>query len=124
MTDIDKEAVRRDYEAGMATRAIALKYGCGKSVISKWAKKEGWVARGRVDACPRPAPTPRQRPADEGAEDPDTFYVLNVLAAKLLVRVGETLTDPAPINARDLRSLASTLLDIRQLLHAVSPIEE
>jgi hypothetical protein len=54
---------------------------------------------------------------------PHEFEIVRDYAHRLLDRVGETLDSPKPIAPRDLRSISSTLLDVRQLLNALSPIE-
>ena len=112
MQKVDKPALRRDFEAGMSARALALKYGCSKSAVSKWAKREGWK-RGQVDASPEVSTPDDDRP----------FNKLAALGVVLLDRISESLDRDEPISTRDLRSLAAALLDVRQLLNAVSPLE-
>lgn len=112
MTNEHKQALRKDYEAGLSVRALALKYGCSKSAVSKWAKREGWE-HGQVDA-----------PTEVSISDDDKpFNKLAALCAVLLDRISESLNRDEPISTRDLRSLAAALLDVRQLLNAVSPLE-
>lgn len=114
---VDKEAMRRDYEAGMTLRAIALKYGCSHANVSKNAKKGGWERKGgdQVSA--------ESTTETGGAPDATDYQRVRAMACRMLDRVGESLDDPEPISAKDLRSLAATLLDVRQLLNALAPIE-
>lgn len=123
MAGIDLEAVRRDYEAGMSLRSLALKYGCSKSAVNKWAKRDGWQRGqgGHVDTVHTEDVEPPERQPEATADGP--YQALAGLAGKVLARVDEALGDPKPISARDLRGIAATLLDIRQLLNAVSPLE-
>ena len=109
----DLEAVKRDYEAGMSLRAIGFKYGKSKSTIDKWAKTRGWQREGQIgQADIRPLPGSSSE-----------YALVSGMAGRLLTRVGECLDDPEPICAKDLRSLAATLLDVRQLLNVLSPLE-
>lgn len=110
--------MQRDYEAGMTLRALALKYGSSKSVVSRLAKKHEW-GRGQE---PGQQGQGERLSHEELKEQPD-YAVVRAYAHRLLERVGETLDSPKPIAARDLRSISSTLLDVRQLLNAISPIE-
>ena len=110
--------MQRDYEAGMTLRALALKYGSSKSVVSRLAKKHEWE-RGQE---PGQQGQGEHLSQEELKEQPD-YAVVRAYAHRLLERVGETLDSPKPIAARDLRSISSTLLDVRQLLNAISPIE-
>lgn len=122
MAKADKEAARRDYEAGMTLRAVALKYGVSKSLISKWAKADGWTKGAHVDKRPpQDVRPPIELPDLPPSEDKHTRILQ--MGNRLLDRVGEALESPEPISARDLRGLAATLLDVRQLINAVSPIE-
>lgn len=137
MSAADIEAMRRDYEAGMTLRAIALKYGCSKSQADRIAKKKGWDRPGGTKGhCPKQMPQkpkepkPKRHPAEpiDPAELPELeakteFQIVQSYTYKLLDKVGEVLDDPMPLGARDLRSIASTLLDVRNLLNAVSPVE-
>lgn len=121
MAKADKEAARRDYEAGMTLRAVALKYGVSKSLISKWAKAEGWTKGVQVGERPPQDVRPPIELPDLPPEDKHTRILQ--MGNRLLDRVGEALESPEPISVRDLRGLAATLLDVRQLINAVSPIE-
>lgn len=112
MTNEHKQALRKDYEAGLSVRALALKYGCSKSAVSKWAKREGWE-HGQVDASPEVSTSDDDKP----------FNKIAALCIVLLDRISESLNRDEPISTRDLRSLAAALLDVRQLLNAVSPLE-
>lgn len=112
MTNEHKQALRKDYEAGLSVRALALKYGCSKSAVSKWARREGWE-HGQVDATQEVSTSDDDKP----------FNKLAALCAVLLDRISESLNRDEPISTRDLRSLAAALLDVRQLLNAVSPLE-
>lgn len=112
MTNEYKQALRKDYEAGLSVRALALKYGCSKSAVSKWAKREGWE-HGQVDASPEVSTSNDDKP----------FNKIAALCIVLLDRISESLNRDEPISTRDLRSLAAALLDVRQLLNAVSPLE-
>lgn len=112
MTNEYRQALRKDYEAGLSVRALALKYGCSKSAVSKWAKREGWE-HGQVDASPEVSTPDDDRP----------FNKLAALGVVLLDRISESLSRNEPISTRDLRTLAAALLDVRQVLNAVSPLE-
>ena len=117
MAGIDLEDVRRDYEAGMSLRALALKYNCSKSVVNKWAKRDNWK-RGRVDKKPED-----EHRVSTAPEDRPDYERIRALAVKLLDRVEDALDDPENTQAKALRAIGATLLDVRQLLNAVSPIE-
>ena len=112
MTNEYKQALRKDYEAGLSVRALALKYGCSKSAVSKWARREGWE-HGQVDTSPEVSTSDDDKP----------FNKIAALCIVLLDRISESLNRDEPISTRDLRSLAAALLDVRQLLNAVSPLE-
>lgn len=116
MAGVDMEDVRRDYEAGMSLRALALKYNCSKSVVNKWAKQKGWQ-RGQVDRA-----ATEKSSVSTGEAEPDYARVRS-LAVKLLDRVEDALDNPKPMDSKALRAIGATLLDVRQLLNAVSPVE-
>lgn len=122
MAKADKAAARRDYEAGMSMSAVALKYGVSKALVGKWAKNGEWTKGRRVDdRPPQDVRPPIELPELPPSEDKHTRILQ--MGNRLLDRVGEALESPEPISARDLRGLAATLLDVRQLINAVSPIE-
>lgn len=120
MAEIDREAARRDYEAGMSQRAVALKYGVSKSAVAKWAKRGGWTvgtsAHGAHMGGVEPVVTAVELPESTGEHER-----LRRIGLKLLDRVDLVLDEA--IQPKDLRAIAATLLDVRQLLNAVSPVE-
>lgn len=122
MAEIDREAVRRDYEAGMSLRALALKYGKGKTTIDKWAKRGQWTVD-RGQGGQRDTDQTEQPAESAILHESEPYARLSAMGLRLLDHVGLTLDTGDPVSARDLRALASTLLDVRQLLNAVSPVE-
>lgn len=123
MSGVDLEAVRRDYEADMSLRDIALRHGCSKSVVNKWAKRNGWQRRRgpKVDKMQVSTATSTEY-AQAGEKAPD-FGRVSALALKLLDHVEQTLDYPEPLPVKDLRGIAATLIDVKEILHAVSPAE-
>ena len=107
---VDKNAIRRDYEAGMSLRALALKYGCSKSAVNKWAKCENWQ-RGQMDTL-----------ADSSTDEQDRKRFVRICLT-LLDKISEAMHTPEKLNARDIRALSAALLDMRQILNAVSAVE-
>lgn len=122
MAEADREAIRRDYEAGMSQRALALKYNYSKTAIQKMAKKGGWTVTGdrAGDHGDRVTANEPITPGEPSAPS-DAYARLSALAYVLLDQVGAVIGETSA--ARDLRAIAATLLDVRQLLNAVSPVE-
>ena len=124
MADEIKRLAKIDYEAGLTLRAIASRYGIGKSTVQKWAKREGWV-QSPADSAPVHIVRGHGGQGDEGelpcSED---YQAIREAARAVLAEVRGTLKSNAgDVSARDLRAYAATLLDLRVVLNALSPRE-
>lgn len=129
MDCVDKEAVRRDFVRGMSTRQLAAKYGVGKTTIIRWIKEGGWTpaARAAREARETRSGPVRTSGPPIGPEDKlpvDKLYeALEAKTMQLLGKADDLLSLDEPLAPRDLKSLSSMLLDVRQLLGILSPRE-
>ena len=131
MNGTDKSAVREDYRSGYTVRMLAAKYGVPKSTISDWVKRYGWQQEQRytpvidlvVDAVTESDnPDKSDKPDTEMAGSGD-FPALRAYTMKLLQKADQLLEIDDALAPRDLKSLSSMLLDVRQLLGILSPRE-
>lgn len=135
MADEIKRLAKIDYEAGMSVRAIASRYGVGKSTVQDWVKREGWQRDSSGEAVPVHIIQPRagqsgqagqpgrtdDGPVVIGSED---YEAIREAARAVLAEVRGTLqANAGDVSARDLRAYAATLLDLRVVLNALSPRE-
>lgn len=131
---VDKSLVREDYIRGFSVRMLSAKYGVPKSTVNDWIKKYGWVQEGKIrtkaNRTPdkRPTETVRERiqqrlNTDQHITFADDFDQLHSYAQKLLWKADQILDLDDALAPRDLKSLSSMLLDVRTLLHVMSPIE-
>lgn len=122
---IDKEAVRKDYERGLTLRQLALKYDVSRTTIMRWARAGGWKQGER----PMPAESVTEcdsvttvTPGDKLPVD-RLYAQLEARTLQLLGKADDLLSLDEPLAPRDLKSLSSMLLDVRQLLGILSPRE-
>lgn len=112
---IDWAAIRQDYLLTDASqRDLAKKYGVSKSLIAKKAKDEDWKGkRGQF----------LDKVGNEVLEATKEIAVNRALAIcesadKLLVKVNQLLDLEDALSPRDLKSLSSTLLDLK-MIHGI-----
>ena len=117
---IDWAAIRQDYLLTEASqRDLAKKYGVSKSLIAKKAKEEDWKGkRGQF----------MDKVGNEVIEATKEIAVNRALAIcesadKLLVKVNQLLDLEDALSPRDLKSLSSTLLDLK-MIHGVKTESE
>lgn len=130
MDAIDKEAVRQDYMRGYSTRQLAAKYGVGKTTVIRWIKDGGWapeVRAARVTVREREGGPVRTGGPPNGPEEAlpgDPLYEkLAHYTDMVLEKANQLLSLDEPLAPRDLKSLSSMLLDVRQLQGILTPRE-
>lgn len=120
----EKEQIHREYvTTDISVRALAEKYSVGRSTIAQWARQEAWTEE--KNACfQKAAPQAREkhaadteRPADIPAQRANAIYSS---ADKLLEKVNQLLDLDDALAPRDLKSLSSTLRDLK-MLHDIKP---
>ena len=128
---------RKDYLEGMSYRQIAAKYNVGIGSVSRWAEKDKWDPLDRnMNGTPkRNAGTERntqEEPQEEPlqlldniveSEVPEDFDVLRESALLALERINEILRDGKALAPRDIKSITSALLDLKNQMNALSPRE-
>ena len=146
-----KAEARADYQSGMSYRQLAAKYGVTIGAITKWAKADGWdTGQGIVRAAMKRAESKQQKVyAEEESkreskrqeneelaeefveavvakapeEEPVDYYVLRESAMLALERINQRLRSEKPLEPRDIKSITSALLDLKNQLNALSPRE-
>ena len=131
----EKKAVQADYTAGMSFRALEEKYGVPKSTIADWAKSEGWekiakirrpkrndIVRAAIKTLGQIDPDIPDIRTKDMTEDED-YELLRRYANKLLHKADQILDIEDALAPRDLKSVSSMLLDVRNLLNVLSPRE-
>ena len=112
MTEELKETLRREYALGLSSRQLAKKYHISKNTVLRCVH-EGWRQGSR-----------RQSPPAAPAPCPDGDYaLLRQRALQVMNKADDLLSLDEPLAPRDLKSLSSMLLDVRQLLGILSPRE-
>lgn len=128
---MDKTKIKEDYEHGYSLRQIAAKYGVSKSAVQRWVKQYGWDAgqrsgrawdKGTGEFQEEIAPEVCTVRVPDGLDDKD-YALVRGYALALMDKGGEMLRVDNKLTARDLKSLSSMLLDIRELLGLLSPRE-
>ena len=145
---VDKTQVREDYMKGLSVRMLSAKYGVPKSTVNDWIKKYGWVQESKpkyvstkkairealkesdtcpvspdtLNNCPDIPDTPPELPPLMAATK--EFELIRAYTMKLLGKADQLLDLDDALAPRDLKSLSSMLLDVRQLLNTMSPLEE
>ena len=112
---VDWGAVMQDYIlTGASFRDLADKYGVSKSLIAKKCKAGGWVdKRGQfVDKVDKDILVATKEVAVNRA------MAICESADKLLVKVNQLLDLEDALSPRDLKSLSSTLLDLK-MIHGI-----
>jgi transposase-like protein len=117
-----KEQIHRDYvTTDISIRALAEKYGVGKSTIAVWMKKESWTAE--KQGCLKQAQ--ERAKSDTGMDIAQHVDALEQRARrlyssadKLLERVDQLLALEDALAPRDLQSLSSTLMNIK-MIHGI-----
>jgi len=118
--------LRDDYLRGMSSRALSLKYDVPKTTIQRWAKKFEWAPHNRAPKRQTNevrAAGPQDGP-ENGPEDGPDFHTLRRYAKKLLSKADQLLDLDEALAPRDLKSISGMLLDVRNLLGTMSPLEE
>ena len=118
--------LRDDYLRGMSSRALSLKYDVPKTTIQRWAKKFEWAPHNRApkrETKEDRASGPQDGP-ENGPEDGPDFHTLRRYAKKLLGKADQLLELDEALAPRDLKSISGMLLDVRNLLGTMSPLEE
>ena len=145
---VDKALVREDYLRGFSVRMLSTKYGVPKSTVNDWIKRYGWVQEGKSkyvdtrqaikktikesDSCPKGTPDTRSCP--DASDKPlelaplmpasREYSLIKEYTMKLLKKADDLLDLDDALAPRDLKSLSSMLMDVRQLLNTMSPLEE
>jgi len=126
----EKEQIHREYvTSDISIRALASKYGVGKSTIANWMQQGAWTAEKK--AYLQKAAQRAQERANAEWERGMEQYV-DALAQRtkniyesadlLLLKVNELLQLEDALAPRDLKSLSSTLLDLK-MIHDIKPAE-
>lgn len=113
MKNIPWEEIKNEYISTKTTqRELAKKYKVDPSNISRRSKEEGWVKL-REEYSAR-----IQAKALQNIEEAALNFQAQVSesARKLLEKVNELLSLDEALAPRDLKSLSSTLLDLRDIL--------
>ena len=116
---VDWGAIMQDYIlTGASFRDLAEKYGVSKSSIAKKCKTGGWVdKRGQfVDKVDKDVLVATKEVAVNRA------MAICESADKLLVKVNQLLDLDDALSPRDLKSLSSTLLDLK-MIHGIKDEE-
>ena len=124
-SNVDKEAVRRDYIRGLSLRQLAAKYGVSHTTVKRWAKADGWRPEDRArkaESVPERSDVPELGTLEKLPEDLD-YATLRTYTNMVLSKANQLLSLDEPLAPRDLKSLSSMLLDVRQLLGILSPRE-
>lgn len=123
----DKERIHQEYiSTDISIRQLAAKYNVGASTINRWIAADGWSVEKRyylVEAA--------RRAREELAGDRDQYMSALISrnkslvnsADKLLAKVDALLDLEDALCPKDLKSLSSTLLDIK-MLHDVGRDDE
>ena len=105
MTEELKATLQREYALGLSSRQLARKYHVSKNTVLRCVH-EGWRQGSR-----------RQSPPAAPAPCPDGDYaLLRQRALQVMNKADDLLSLEEPLAPRDLKSLSSMLLDVRQLL--------
>ena len=118
--------LREDFLRGMSARALSVKYDVPKTTIQRWAKKFEWAPHNRApkrQVEEERATGPQDGP-ENGPENGPDFYTLRRYAKKLLGKADQLLDLDEALAPRDLKSISGMLLDVRNLLGTMSPLEE
>lgn len=128
---VDKSKVRDDYQRGLSLRSIAAKYGIPKSTVSDWIKRYGWAQEGKQRSgvtirVPKETASDSPDTSDtSGCPDVSSYHeLITSYTLKLLKKADEILEISEALAPRDMKSISSMLLDARQLLDSMSPLEE
>ena len=116
---VDWGAIMQDYIlTGASFRDLAEKYGVSKSSIAKKCKTGGWVdKRGQfVDKVDKDVLVATKEVAVNRA------MAICESADKLLVKVNQILELEDALSPRDLKSISSTLLDLK-MIHGIKDEE-
>ena len=105
MTEELKETLRREYALGLSSRQLARKYHVSKNTVLRCVH-EGWRQGSR-----RQSPPPAPAPCTDG-----DYALLRQRALQVMNKADDLLSLEEPLAPRDLKSLSSMLLDVRQLL--------
>ncbi len=113
--EIDWASIREDYiREGMSYRKLAEKYGIDRERLTKRAREEGWPTQRMMQV---PAET---QPAQTGPEEPlmsrEWAERLLASAGLLLEKVNQLLQLEDALAPRDVKSISSTLLDLKAIL--------
>lgn len=110
---VDWSKIRMEYVLKRTPyRELARKYGVSFKTLGRKAAAEGWVQMSSThgDVVATEA---RQKALDAGVEYAKRLYAL---AGKVMDKAEELLNLSEPLAPRDLKSLSSTLMDLRELV--------
>lgn len=125
----DREAIHREYvTTDISTRALARKHGVAASTINRWIAREGWTIEKKAYLLEA-----AKRAKDEIARDQGQEHYVAALAQRakriycsadlLLDKVDQLLELEDALAPRDLKSISSTLLDIK-MIHDIGPQDD
>lgn len=127
-----RASAKADFLEGMSYRQIAAKYAVGVGSVARWAEKDGWAKLERKREVYVPPElemeqeigTPEQAPEAPEAIEPKTdFDLLRLTAYKALKKINDLLDLDEALAPRDIKSITSSLLDLKGQLNALSPRE-
>lgn len=116
-----------DYLEGMTFRELAAKYGVAVGTISYWAKVEQWPIEQYRNTPPKKLEQElnavQEANMDREAEDYSDYELLRETALKALKKINDLLDLDEALAPRDIKSITSSLLDLKGQLNALSPRE-
>lgn len=116
-----------DYLEGMTFRELAAKYGVAVGTISYWAKVEQWPIEQYRNTPPKKLEQElnavQEANIEREAEDYSDYELLRETALKALKKINDLLDLDEALAPRDIKSITSSLLDLKGQLNALSPRE-
>ena len=123
-----RAAAKADFLEGMSYRQIAAKYAVGVGSVARWAEKDKWDPDDeKQDVYIPPAEVEQDggTPEQDGTQ-PDgqsDYALLRATALKALKKMNDILDLDEALAPRDIKSITSSLLDLKGQLNALSPRE-
>lgn len=129
-----KAAIHREYvTTDISVRALAKKHDIGKSTIAKWMQAEAWSAEKKAYLLKAAKKAQEEARRDKVAWEQSMEQYVDALAQRteaiyksadlLLKKVNELLQLEDALAPRDLKSLSSTLLDVKMIHDVKAPDE-
>ena len=118
---------RLDYLEGMTYREVAAKYGVSVGTISYWAKHDKWPVEQYRNTPPKKVEQELNAVQianlERETEEHSDYDMLRETAYKALKKINDLLDLDEALAPRDIKSITSSLLDLKGQLNALSPRE-